>query len=125
MLTKVVEPELGFLVLFTDSKSDESLASYDVSKFPLLIVGYSQCIIFDLKLAYDTARVVVRFTAKTGILKCKRSSLGFGPMDPKSSFAKLVKMRKHLLTSTGDSVDDHRGAAGVILVVLRLLLFSG
>ena len=48
MLTKVVEPGLGFLVLFTDSKSDDPLASYNVSKLQLSIVGYSQCIIFDI-----------------------------------------------------------------------------
>ena len=48
MLTKVVEPGLGFLVLFTDSKSDDVLASYDVSKFQLSIAGYSQCIISDI-----------------------------------------------------------------------------
>ena len=42
MLTKVVEPGLGFLVLFTDSRSDDPLASYDVSKFQLSIAGYCQ-----------------------------------------------------------------------------------
>ena len=48
MLTKVVEPGLGFLVLFTGPRSDDSLASYDVSKFQLSIAGHCQCIISDI-----------------------------------------------------------------------------
>ena len=48
MLTKVVEPGLGFLVLFTDPRSDDALASYDVSKLQLSIAGYRQCIIFEI-----------------------------------------------------------------------------
>ena len=90
MLTKVVEPGLGFLVLFTDPRSDDALASYDVSKFQLSIAGYSQCIIFDIQTVYDTAQVVVRTAAKKGILKCANDRRwGFGSTSPQLFFAKI------------------------------------
>ena len=102
MLTKVVEPELGFLSLFTDSKSDESLASYDVSKFPLLIAVFPMYYFRYLKLVYDTARVVIRSTAKTGILKCASGRRwGSARWTPNLLLQKLAKMRKHLSTPTG------------------------
>ena len=92
MLTKVVEPELSFLVLFTDSKSDDPLASYDVPKFQLSIAGYSQCIIFDIQTVYDTAQVVVRTAAKKGILKCANDRRwGFGSTSPQIFLQKLER----------------------------------
>ena len=70
MLTKVVEPGLGFLVLFTDPRSDDALASYDVSKLQLSIAGIPNALFPTFQTVYDTAQVVVRFTAKRGALKC-------------------------------------------------------
>ena len=101
MLTKVVEPGLGFLVLFTDPRSDDALASYDVSKFQLSIAGYRQCIISDIsnRLRYGASGCQVH-SEKGHPEVCEWSPLGFGSTSPKYFLQKLVKMENHLLTST-------------------------
>ena len=101
MLTKVVEPGLGFLVLFTDPRSDDALASYDASKFQLSIAGYRQCIIFEIWYCLRYGANGCQVDSENGHFEvCEWSPLGFGSTSPKYFLQKLVKMRNRLSTST-------------------------
>ena len=95
MLTKVVEPGLGFLVLFTDPRSDDALASYDVSKFQLSIAGYCQCIIFEFWncLRYGASGCQVH--SRKGVpWSVRMIAAGVRPNEPPIFFAKISKGEK-------------------------------
>ena len=95
MLTKVVEPGLGFLVLFTDPRSDDALASYDVSKFQLSIAGYSQCIISDIsnRLRYGANGCQVH--SRKGVpWSVRMIAAGVRLNEPQIFFAKISKDEK-------------------------------
>ena len=92
MLTKVVEPGLGFLVLFTDPRSDDALASYDVSKLQLSIAGYRQCIISDIsnRLRYGASGCQVH--SRKGVpWSVRMIAAGVRLNEPQIFFAKISK----------------------------------